>query len=490
MPTFRTSEYYYSNFRDLLKAPKEIEITEDAERAQNDFDFFCEYLRPVWKPAPHHREWTPHLVTNQDSECLKRVGGANTELLAPRGSAKSTRAAIFTAWSIGHNPHIQILYLSHSDRIALRQSRIIQRIIEMDSYRKVFPWIRPGQRWGTTDWEIDKELAGVSDLDSDTTLATSGILGSVIGFRAHLIVFDDIIKSPQAISNPEVREKMIDVFSDVIQPILIPGGRMLDVGTLHRPDDIHCTEFTEENGWKVVRQKAIIETEAEDGGITERVYWDRFNLEVLQKLRKNKPITFLLQYQNECPPDDQDAIIKLDWIKYQAPPSSFDRMCLGVDLATSGDDYFALVLVARRGDNFYVLDCARYRRVIGNVEKFKYIIEMKRRWGNFSVVVESVQYQASFLGDYKTMSVRPEFKELQSLRVEKVIPRGSKEERLDGVSGPFGNGLVWFNPNRPLQILVDELTKFPLAEHDDCMDACVYALQWLMQRSRRRLSAA
>ena len=51
---------------------------------------------------------------------------------------------------------------------------------------------------------------------------------------------------------------MLCNFSEVLEPTLIPGGRVVSIGTRFRSDDIHATEFTAENGWQVVQQSAIV----------------------------------------------------------------------------------------------------------------------------------------------------------------------------------------------------------------------------------------
>ena len=68
------------------------------ERAREDFGFFCGYIDENKKPAKHHLDWHKYLVTNQDTNCLLKIGGPNIDLLAPRGSAKSTILGLFTAW--------------------------------------------------------------------------------------------------------------------------------------------------------------------------------------------------------------------------------------------------------------------------------------------------------------------------------------------------------------------------------------------------------
>jgi predicted phage terminase large subunit-like protein len=461
--------------------------TTAALAARTDLGLFGEYVVGK-KPATHHQRWLPILAPGKDSECLRFVAGPNTDLLAPRGSAKSTWAAITAAFVIGHNPGMQMLYLSNSDRIALRQSRLIKRIIETPRYQEVFPLIRPGRRWADTDWEIDKAFAGVSTLDSDTTFSAFGILSSIIGQRTWFIFCDDLIKSSQAIANPDIREKISQNFSEVIEPTLVPGGRILSLGTRFLRDDIHVTDFSPQNGWVSIEESAIL-TNPETG--EEESYWpERYRLEALQHIREKKPLIFLYQYQNKIPPPDEDVVIHPDWIKYGEIPQQFDALCVGLDLASSlkeKNDFTAFVLCGRVGNRFYVLDMRRGRWV-GNIEKLDQLIELWEEWDECPMMLsaEGVAYQSSLKGDFTQYLVGE--KQIYNISYHQPQTRGDKLQRLKGVSGLFENDLVTFNQYRKLGRLTLELTGFGAEDHDDCADALVYALVGLM--GRRKLEVA
>ena len=70
-------------------------------RARDDFKDFCTVMGKA--PAKHMMEWHTELCTGEDTECLLGVGGPNTAILAPRGSAKSTVLGLFAAWMIGRH---------------------------------------------------------------------------------------------------------------------------------------------------------------------------------------------------------------------------------------------------------------------------------------------------------------------------------------------------------------------------------------------------
>ena len=129
-----------------LRAVQASEKTLDASdsiygRAASDFQTFCTVLDKP--PAKHMLEWQNHLITHESNKYLLDISGPNLDILAPRGSAKSTVLNMFTAWIIGRHTTekrpLQIIYCSYNIATAIPKSRIIKQIIDSPSYSKVFP---------------------------------------------------------------------------------------------------------------------------------------------------------------------------------------------------------------------------------------------------------------------------------------------------------------------------------------------------------------
>ena len=57
-------------------------------KAAADFHTFCTVLDKA--PARHMLEWHEHLITGESNKYLLDIAGENLDILAPRGSAKST----------------------------------------------------------------------------------------------------------------------------------------------------------------------------------------------------------------------------------------------------------------------------------------------------------------------------------------------------------------------------------------------------------------
>lgn len=478
---------------ELARRPSDVDPSPEILAAREDLAVFGRLVAGK-EAAPIHRSWFPYLVTGRDSECLKRVAGPPTNLLSFRGSAKTTWLRIWIAWVIGHNPHAQIAWISYNERTALKSSRVIKRIIESPIYQQIFPHIRPGPRWADLEWEIDKAFAGVAVTDADFTLSAIGITGAVVSNRFHLGVFDDLIKSSQAIANEEVREKMSETYAEAIQPCLlaVPGSRMVSLGTRFRRDDIHCTEFTQANGWEVLEQSVIT---ADENGV-ERLAWDRLapQWEELQKVRQRRPLIWAYQWLCKVPAADEEQRIKPEWIQYcpEADIPRFIELVLGIDLAASEDDVnnpSAFVLGGRTHDRIYLLECLELRQK-GNYQKIQSALELWRKWRHkadrLRLVFGKPAYQKSFEGDWE--DYRRRYK-VQNVLCEGMPERLDKDEKLEAVSGVFEDRIVYLNSGRQWGKLTDQLLLID-QDLDDLRDACYFALSKLQRRVRRPLSSA
>jgi len=176
--------------RQQLRKPKN---QDSIQKARDDFGFFCAYVADK-PPAEHHKEWHRHFITNEDSSCLLKIAGPNVDLLAPRGSAKSTVLGLLTAWAIGIHTAakkpLQILYLSYTVDIARSKSATIKRIIESKRYQEVFPMVRLMKNVTSNEyWSIDHKFAGIDTTGEEQfTLCAAGLKGSVTSKRSHLVI--------------------------------------------------------------------------------------------------------------------------------------------------------------------------------------------------------------------------------------------------------------------------------------------------------------
>ena len=470
-------------------------------KAREDFAFFCEYIDPKKKPAKHHLEWHRHLVTNQDSDCLLKIAGPNLDLLASRGSAKSTVLGLLTAWAIGVHTTakmpLQILYLSYTVDIARSKSATIKRIIESKRYQDVFPSVRLLKNVTSNEyWSIDYRFAGIENTgDEQFTLCAAGLKGSVTSKRSHLCLIDDPIKSSTDISNPDIRRTMQENWNAVISPTMFEGGRAICLGTRFRHDDIHATTFNEQNNWQQVVLSAI-----NSNPITgeEESYWpEMWSLDYLKEKKRQAPVAFSFQYMNQVVRQNELSLSPELLVKAEIA-TEFDALGIGVDLSAGikeKNDYTVMVMGGRIGDQIHIIDYRRLR-VMGNLEKLDELKELLNDWSvigkdeggiyfptysTCAIWSEAVAYQASLESDFKRVCLNNEG--LYNLNWHPVKAfRADKLARFRGIMGMFEDRKIIFNRYRNFTPLFEELTNFGVSSHDDCVDALVWLVTGLMRK--------
>jgi hypothetical protein len=479
---------------------KEVKNIEQIEKARDDFGYFCEYVADK-PPAEHHKDWHKHFVTNNDSSCLMKIGGPNIDLLAPRGSAKSTILGLFTAWAIGVHTTakkpLQILYLSYTVDIARSKSATIKRIIESKRYQEVFPTVRLLKNVTSNEyWSIDHRFAGIDTTgDEQFTLCAAGLKGSVTSKRSHLVCIDDPIKSSADISNPDIRKTMQDNWNAVISPTMFEGARAICLGTRFRHDDIHATTFNEQNNWTQIILSAI-QNDPKTG--EELSYWpSQWPLDYLKEKKRQAPIAFSFQYMNQIVRQNELSLAPELIVKAEIA-TEFDALGIGVDLSAGikeKNDYTVFVLGGRIGDVIHIIDYRRIR-VMGNLEKLDALKELLNDWsivgmdsnGNYfptystcDVWSEAVQYQASLEADFKRVCLNGEG--LYNLIWHPVKGfRADKLARFRGIIGMFEDRKIIFNRFRNFTNLFEELTNFGVSGHDDCVDALVWLVTGLARK--------
>ena len=485
-----------------IKVPKNLE---DLKRAATDFGFFCDYVADK-PPAEHHKEWHQNFVTEEDSNCLLRIAGPNVDLLAPRGSAKSTVLGLLTAWAIGIHTAakkpLQILYLSYTVDIARSKSATIKRIIESKRYQEVFPTVRLLKHATSNEyWSIDHKFAGIDTTGEEQfTLCAAGLKGSVTSKRSHLVMIDDAIKSASDISNPDIRKQMQDNWNAVIAPTMFEGARAICLGTRFRHDDIHATTFNEQNNWTQIVLSAINNNPVSGD---EESYWpDMWSLDYLKEKKRQAPIAFSFQYQNKIIRQNELSLAPELIVKAEIA-TEFDTLGVGVDLSAGTkekNDYTVMVLGGRIGDCIHVIDYRRLR-VMGNLEKLDALKELLNDWSiigqdekglyypTFStcdIWSESVAYQASLEADFKRVCLNQD--NLYNLIWHPVKGfRSDKLARFRGVMGMFEDRKIIFNRFRNFTAMFEELTNFGTSSHDDCVDSLVWLINGLARKGKLQI---
>lgn len=415
-------------------------------------------------------------------------------------SAKSTEIGLLCAWVIGRHTLarklLRILYVSFNIDVARGKSLAIKNTLLSPEYQEIFPMVRISKtRTSDELWAIDYDFAGIDVRGEDAfTLACAGLRGTITSKRSSLVILDDLIKSKQSISNPEVRREMEGNWNSVIVPTMFQGARAIALGTRFHFDDMFATTFTEKKGWRVIIQSALL---YDDDGRAHSYWPEMWSLAYLLGLQKQDRVAFAYQYMNQAVRATELGVSPELFIKGQIP-DTFDEIGVGMDLSAGlgeRNDYTVFMLGGRDGDKGYIIDKRRLR-CMGNIEKVEALCDLLHEWNllwrdelgryrpTLSEVMiwpEAVAYQKSFQGDFKRI-VYEEWG-LQNLRIKPVEGiRGDKLARFRGVIGLFETQRVVFNKYRDFQVVQDEVMNLGHAAHDDCVDAIQILLHQLFRR--------
>ena len=483
----------------------ELEVSPLVRLARSDFSAFCKVLG---KPnAQHHKLWVDQFVTGIDSTQLLQCAGPNTAILCPRGAGKSTVLGMLCAWLIGLHAQggkmLQMLYLGYSLDIARSRSHTIKTIIGSKKYQEVFPMVRLSKaRQSDELWSIDYEFAGVEIAAQDPySVVAQGLGGSITSRRSQLIVLDDVVKSSESIASPDIRNKLIRNWLEVVQPTMLEGGRAIALGTRFSSVDIFGTTFNEKNNWKVITQQAIVTNE--DG--IEESYWPEFyTLEHLKQLRQQDQIAFSYQFMNN-PVSRSELDFPADWLKLGDLSGAYDGLCVGIDLSSGlkeRNDWTVMVLAGLDGDRVEFIDFARFR-VMGNLDKLVKLASLLADHGlvvegeekqdgsvdwfptdmPVTINIEAISYQQSLQADAK--AILHDKYGLHNLVLRSVTGyRGDKLSRLRGSFGLFQTGRVIWNRWINWEPFWQELLNYGATDHDDCPDAMMLAIKGLVGQGK------
>lgn len=404
---------------------------------------------------------------------LERVVIGKTKRLiinVPPRSGKTELAAInFIAWGMGNFPDSEFIHASYSKRLATANAYSARAIMQHEQYQEIFEGIALSGDSKAKD-EFRTEHGGI--------VYATGAEGTITGYGAGkmrqtfggAIVIDDPHKAGEA-NSATMRQNVIDWFSNTMEsrknspdtPIIIIMQR------LHEND---LTGWLLSGGnhehWDHLNIPAIDEN-------GESFWADQFPIDMLTRLKASNSYVFSGQYMQKPAPSG-GGVFKDHWIKHylELPEMEFRMIYADTAMKTEEqNDYSVFQLWGKAKDKkIYLIDMIR-----GKWEAPQLLVQAKAFW-------DKAKSQTN--GTLRKMMIEDKASGtglIQQLK-QSGVPVGGIQRNRDKITRAYdtapqvevGNVLL---PNRHecLSDLLHELTVFPVAQHDDCVDPFMDAVQ-------------
>lgn len=420
-------------------------------------DFFLSDIKRFW--------WKKIKTPSFHKDIWKSLNWAdNSNIIIARWHWKTTSCMIWILHSLIYKTHQNILYIASTGlweemiskiRDNLSNNKLIKQIYWDLNPKNIKLWENKDKKWR------QKEL----ELSNSARVETISKGQSIRGKRPDKIIVDDPQENVDVETKSQVDKFNIWFFTSLYNTML-PWWTITVLWTIIW--NLCLVKFLkEEKKWKTIEYKAIKENS--------RPLWKE--LWPKQELDKRKRELWIANFNQEfmnIPLSKNDSIIKDEWIKTYNDINweKYDYCVMAVDPAVTQkekSDFTWICIIWIKEEKRYVI-FSRWVK-LSPIQLEEYIVELDKRFTPRFIIQEQ----------------NIELKLLQDLK-RKWLPiiwiRATKDKftRLLEVAGKIEFWDVLFS-SKWQEELIHQLTNFPDVEHDDELDAFIYALKYSQKDS-------
>lgn len=446
---------------------------------------FTTFVKPDYRPSWHHT-----LLCRAIDRWVSGVGRPNLIVCVPPQHGKSELVSRkLPAYLLGQNPHARVIACSYGASLASELNRDVQRAIDSDPYRLLFPDTRLPQ--GREKGVRNSDLFEV--LEADGFYRSAGVGGPIVGRPMDWGIIDDPFKNREEADSPTVRESVWQWYTGAFLSRAHAGTRKLVCHTRWHPDDLvgrllKQAEDTSADQWDVVVLPAVAEGTLhpdDPRAIGEPLWPERFPLSLLMQRRAASLTDWYGLYQQR--PRAVGSVEWPDelfdwpgfWWEGDWPTTAIRVMSLDPSKGTDSKqgDYQAITLWGRTADGIEWVDADLSKRPIaapraaddtaigeGMVER---VVELYKGFRPECLALETNTFQQLLSIPLHAEAKRQGIE----LRIVEIDNRVNKNVRIRRLGGPLSMRRMRFKRTPGVRVLVEQLKQFPTAEHDDGPDS-------------------
>lgn len=470
----------------------ELRIALDREEARRSLIGFVRQAWPILEPGRTFVEGWPIGAIAEHLEAVTRGEIKRLLMNVPPGSMKSLLTRVFwPAWEWGPQGLGWVRYIgaSYAEHLALRDNRRARLILND-------PWFQ--QRWPDVYLSADQRAKGRFENNHKGWMQATSVEGLGTGERGDRFIIDD----PHNVKTAEseaTRESTLHWFSEVVPSRLNSLKEGVIVVIMQRVHDRDVSGFILEKELGYEHLMIPMEYEPERKCYTsigwqdprerpgELMWPERFSAEDIARLKKELSAwggTFAIEGQlQQRPVPRGGGLFKKHWFKVvPATPAGGLRRVRAWDLAATvkeggGDpDYTVGILMALDREGFYYIeDMVRLRDTPEVVERA--ILSTASRDG-YDVRIRLPQDP----GQAGKAQISYLTRRLAGYHVDPERESGSKITRTEPFAAQVEAGNVYLVDDHGSgwnDEFLNEVCRFPRADHDDTVDAATGAFRLL-----------
>jgi predicted phage terminase large subunit-like protein len=372
-------------------------------------------------------------------------------------------------WILGRNPRWRIGLMSYGADWARRLARDARDVFTSEEYQEVFPGLElDPSSTAVDDWALTRKCGGGG-------MTAVGRDGAITGRSLEVLIVDDPVKNQTDADSDTERELTWANWTGFRNRVQ-HGGGVLIVATQWHHDDLigrllqWAKDHPDADQYEVINLTAL----AEEGDPLERALGEalapsRYDVADLLKLKASMPDRDWQALYCGRPSAEEGAIFNREWFQLEddphAPGFIFQTADTAYSLKTTAD--YSVIQTWRREKNAYrLLDVYRARCELPELKR--QMQRLAREWKPLAIWVEDIGSGKSLIQELREQTMLP---------VLAWKPDRDKVSRAHAVTPLFAAGKVRFPKWAPwLSAYLTELENFPLAAHDDQVDATTMAL--------------